>query len=88
MIPTTADEKAFGPYLQQYALIMDYDKDMKAPMDDFAAQIMKLGYGPTSTARTIEQMAATPQDLVVAKTAVDRMEARHRDAAGKSERGP
>jgi hypothetical protein len=74
LVPTAADEKAFGPYLQQYAIIMDYDKDMKAPMDDFAAQIMKLGYGPASTARTIEQMAGAPQDLVVAKAAVDRME--------------
>jgi hypothetical protein len=74
LVPTAADEKAFGPYLQHYAIIMDYDKDMKGPMDDFAAQIMKLGYGPASTARTIEQMAATPQDLVVAKTAVDKME--------------
>jgi hypothetical protein len=74
LVPTAADEKAFGPYLQHYAIIMDYDKDMKGPMDDFAAQIMKLGYGPASTTRTIEQMAATPQDLVVAKTAVDKME--------------
>jgi len=74
LVPTAADEKAFGPYLQQYAIIMDYDKDMKGPMDDFAAQIMKLGYGPASTARTIEQMAATPQDLVVAKAVVDKME--------------
>jgi hypothetical protein len=74
LVPTTADEKAFGPYLQHYAIIMDYDNDMKGPMDDFAAQIMKLGYGPTSTARTIEQMAATPQDLIVAKNVVDKME--------------
>jgi hypothetical protein len=74
LVPTAADEKAFGPYLQHYAIIMDYDNEMKAPMDDFAAQIMKLGYGPASTARTIEQMAATPQDLVVAKNAVDKME--------------
>ena len=51
LVPTAADEKAFGPYLQQYAIIMDYDKDMKAPMDDFAAQIMKLGYGPASSSR-------------------------------------
>jgi Protein of unknown function (DUF3053) len=74
LVPTAADEKAFGPYLQHYAIIMDYDNEMKGPMDDFAAQIMKLGYGPASTARTIEQMAATPQDLVVAKNAVDKME--------------
>ncbi len=74
LVPTPDDEKAFGPYLQHYAIILDYDKDMKGPMDDFAAQITKLGYGPSSTARTIEQMAAAPQDLVVAKDAVDKME--------------
>ncbi len=74
LVPTPDDEKAFGPYLQQYAIILDYNKDMKGPMDDFVAQIMKLGYGPTSSPRTIEQIAAAPQDLVVAKDAVDKME--------------
>jgi hypothetical protein len=74
LVPTPDDEKAFGPYLQHYAIILDYDKDMKGPMDDFTAQIMKLGYGPTPSPRTIEQMAAAPQDLVVAKDAVHKME--------------
>jgi len=74
LVPTPNDEKAFGPYLQQYAIILDYNKDMKGPMDDFVAQIMKLGYGPTSSPRTIEQIATAPQDLVVAKDAVDKME--------------
>src|SRR5262249_17509719 len=32
LVPTANDEKAFGPYLQHYALILDFDKDMKAPM--------------------------------------------------------
>ncbi len=74
LVPTPADEKAFGPYLQQYTIILDYNKDIKGRMDEFVAQIVKLGYGPNSTARTIEQMAAAPRDLVVAKDAVDKME--------------
>jgi hypothetical protein len=75
LVPTpAADEKAFGPYLQQYAIILDFNKDMKARIDEFVAQIMKLGYGPTSSPRTIEQMAAAPQDLVAAKGVVDKME--------------
>ncbi len=74
LVPTPDDEKAFGPYLQQYAIILDYNKDMKGRMNDFAAQIRKLGYGPASSPRTIEQMAAAPQDLVVVKDVVDKME--------------
>jgi len=74
LVPTPNDEKAFGPYLQQYAIILDYYKDLKGRMDDFTAQIMKIGYGPTSSPRTIEQMAAAPQDLVVTKNTVDKME--------------
>jgi hypothetical protein len=74
LVPTANDEKAFGPYLQHYAIILDFDKDMKGPMDDFTAQIVKLGYGPSPSPRTIEQMAAAPADLTAAKDAVDKME--------------
>jgi hypothetical protein len=74
LVPSPDDEKALGPYLQHYAIILDYDKDMKNRMNDFVAQIMKLGYGPTSRPRTIEQMVAAPQDLVLAKDAVGKME--------------
>ncbi len=74
LVPTPADERAFGPYLQHYAIILDYNGNMKGPMDDFKAQIMQLGYGPTSSPRTIEQIAAAPQDLVLAKAAVEKME--------------
>src|SRR5215471_3621887 len=52
LVPTPADEKAFGPYLQQYAIILDFNKDMKGRMDEFVAQIVKLGYDPTSSPRT------------------------------------
>jgi Protein of unknown function (DUF3053) len=74
LVPTATDEKAFGPYLQHYAIILDFDKDMKAPMDDFLAQAIKLGFGPNPVPRTIEQMAAAPADLAAAKDAVDKME--------------
>jgi hypothetical protein len=74
LVPTANDEKAFGPYLQHYAIILDFDKDMKGPMDDFTAQIVKLGYGPNPSPRTIEQIAAAPADLTAAKDAVDKME--------------
>jgi hypothetical protein len=74
LVPTATDEKTFGPYLQHYAIILDFDKDMKAPMDDFLAQAIKLGFGPNPSPRTIEQMAAAPADLAAAKDAVDKME--------------
>ena len=74
LVPPPADEKAFGPYSQQYAIILDFNKDMKGRMDEFVTQIMKLGFGPTSSPRTIEQMAAAPQDLVAAKSTIDKME--------------
>jgi Protein of unknown function (DUF3053) len=74
LVPTANDEKAFGPYLQHYAIILDFNKDMKAPMDDFTAQIVKLGFGPSPSPRTIEQLAAAPVELTAAKDAVDKME--------------
>jgi hypothetical protein len=74
LVPTANDEKAFGPYLQHYALILDFDKDMKAPMDDFTAQIIKLGFGPNPAPRSIEQIAAAPADLTAAKDVVGKME--------------
>jgi hypothetical protein len=74
LVPTANDEKAFGPYLQHCAIILDFDKDMKAPMDDFLAQVIKLGFGPNPSPRTLEQMAAAPADLTAAKDAVDKME--------------
>jgi hypothetical protein len=74
LVPNANDEKAFGPYLQHYAIILDFNKAMKAPTDDFMAQLIKIGYGPSPSPRTIEQMAAAPADLTAAKDAVDKME--------------
>jgi hypothetical protein len=71
--PSAKDETDFGPYLQHYVIILDYNGAMAAASDDFAAQIRKLGVGPTSTARTLEQMAAAPQDLTVAKDEVQKV---------------
>ena len=73
-IGRASGEKAFGPYLQHYVIILDFNKDMKSPTDDFMAQLIKLGYGPNPVPRTIEQMAAAPADLTAAKDAVDKME--------------
>jgi hypothetical protein len=47
---------------------------MKSPTDDFMAQLIKIGYGPNPSPRTIEQIAAAPADLTAAKDAVDKME--------------
>jgi hypothetical protein len=74
LIPTPADEKAFGPYLQQYTLILDFNKDMRAQSQDFASHMMKLGAGPGVSPRTVEQMAAAPQDLVAAKDELTKTE--------------
>lgn len=69
--PTAKDEKDFGPYLQHYAIILDYNKDMRAASEEFARHIMKLGIGPGSSPRTIEQMAAAPADLPAARHEVE-----------------
>jgi hypothetical protein len=78
--PTAADEKAFGPYLQHYAIILDFNKDMEAVTSDYTGGLMQLGVGPASNPRTIEQMAAAPQDLLTARDligkAVQAIEAR------------
>jgi DUF3053 family protein len=74
LVPTPADEKAFGPYLQHYAIILDFAKDMNVSMQDFIAQAIKLGFGPNPVPRTIEQMAAAPADLTAAKGAIDKMQ--------------
>jgi hypothetical protein len=74
LVPNANDEKAFGPYLQHYAIILDFNKDMKSPTDDFMAQLIKIGFGPSPSPRSIEQMAAAPADLTAAKVAVDKME--------------
>jgi DUF3053 family protein len=74
LVPTPNDEKAFGPYLQHYAIVLDFVKDMNVSMQDFIAQAIKLGFGPNPSPRTIEQIAATPTDLTAAKDAVDKME--------------
>jgi hypothetical protein len=74
LIPGANDEKAFGPYLAHYAIILDFNKDMKAPTDDFIAQLIKLGFGPNPTPRSIEQLAATPADLAAAKDVVDKLQ--------------
>src|SRR6516165_5744296 len=72
-IGRASGEKAFGPYLQHYVIILDFNKDMKSPTDDFMAQLIKLGYGPNPVPRTIEQIAATPSDLTAAKDGLDKM---------------
>ena len=74
LVPNANDEKAFGPYLQHYAIILDFNKAMKSPTDDFMAQLIKFGYGPNPVPRTIEQIAATPADLTAAKDVLDKME--------------
>jgi hypothetical protein len=71
--PSPKDETDFGPYLQHYAIILDYNKEMTAASAAFTAQIGKLGVGPTSTPRTLEQMAAVPQDLTVAKGEIQKV---------------
>ena len=74
LVPSASDEKAFGPYLQHYALILDFNKEMSASMSDFIAQLVKLGFGPNPSPRTIEQIAAAPADLTALKDVVTKME--------------
>jgi hypothetical protein len=74
LIPKPEEEKAFGPYAAHYAIILDYSKAMEVASQEFADHINKLGVGPESKPRTIEQMAAAPNDLVVAKQEVEKIE--------------
>ncbi len=74
LVPNASDEKAFGPYLQHYAIILDFNKDMSVSIQDFKAQMIKFGFGPNPNSRTIEQMAAAPADLTVLKDILDTME--------------
>jgi hypothetical protein len=73
LAPTAADEKAFGPYLQHYTIFVDFNKDMKASTDDYYGHLRQFGIGPGSTPRTIEQMAAAPQDLPAVRDLIDKM---------------
>lgn len=73
LVPTANDEKAFGPYLAHYAIILDFNRDMNASMKDFTAQIVKLGFGPNPSPRSIEQIAAAPADLDAAKDVASKM---------------
>jgi Protein of unknown function (DUF3053) len=59
LVPNADDEKAFGPYLQHYAIILDFTKDMNATMHDFIAQEIKLGFGPNPAPR-IRKVSAIP----------------------------
>jgi hypothetical protein len=74
LIPKPEEEKAFGPYAAHYAIILDYSKAMEVASQEFADHIKKLGVGPASKPRTIEQMAAAPNDLVVAKQEVEKID--------------
>ncbi len=74
LVPNANDEKAFGSYLQHYAIILDFNKDLTVSMQDFMAQMIKFGFGPNPSPRTIEQMAAAPADLPTLKDILDKME--------------
>jgi len=89
LVPNANDEKAFGPYLQHYAIILDFNIDMNGSVQDFIAQAIKLGFGPNPAPRSIEQMAAAPADLTTAKDVIDKMEqgVETRLAKANTERG-
>jgi hypothetical protein len=74
LVPSANDEKAFGPYLQHYAIILDFNKDMSVAQQDFMAQMIKFGFGPNPNPRSIEQLAAAPADLTLLKDTLDKME--------------
>jgi hypothetical protein len=73
VVPSANDEKAFGPYLAHYAIILDFNKEMKGRMDDVMAQLIKIGFGPNPSPRSIEQLAAAPADLTAANETIDKM---------------
>jgi acyl transferase domain-containing protein len=74
LVPSANAEKAFGPHLAHYAIILDFNKDMSVTMQNFMAQMIKFGFGPNPNPRTIEQMAAAPADLTTLKDILDKME--------------
>ncbi len=74
LVPSANDEKAFGPYLPHYAIILDFNKDLAVSMQDFLAQMTKFGFGPSPNPRTIEQIAAAPADLTTIKDIIVKMQ--------------
>jgi antitoxin component of RelBE/YafQ-DinJ toxin-antitoxin module len=65
--PKPEEEKAFGDYLRHYTIITDFNKDLTAVSNDYYERLKKLGIGPNSQARTIEQMVARRQEIPVVK---------------------
>lgn len=57
------DEKTFGEYTKHYAVILEFNKDMRAVMEEFANKMKQLGLDQT-TPRTLEQMVTHRADIV------------------------
>ena len=67
LVPKPEEEKAFGDYLRNYTVILDFNKDMKIIFNDYTDAMKKIGIGPNSRAQTLEQMVASRQDFPVMK---------------------
>lgn len=67
LVPTEEDRVAFGDYMRQYTVILDFNKDMKVIADDYQNGLKKMGIGPNSQAQTLDQMVARRQDFPVMK---------------------
>ncbi len=57
------DEKTFGDYTRHYAVILDFNKDMRVVMEEFATRMKQLGLDQT-TPRTLEQMVVHRADIL------------------------
>lgn len=80
MVPTEADQAAFGDYTKHYTVILDFNKDMKTVSGDYQASLKKLGVGPGVQAQTLEQMVARKATFPAMKgltnQTIDKFEAR------------
>ena len=63
MNPKPDDEKTFGEYTKHYAVILDFNKDMRGVMEEFASKMKQLGLDQ-ATPRTLEQMVTHRADIV------------------------
>ena len=71
--PTAKDEKDFGPYLQQYQIVLSYNADMRAATEAMAAPRQNRPR-PAFHAVHHRADAAAPQDLAAARQEVERFE--------------
>jgi Protein of unknown function (DUF3053) len=69
--PKPEEEKTFGPYAQHYAVIADFNAGLGKIFRNYENDMKKIGVGPLAQQRTIEQMIAHREDIVLAQSGTE-----------------